>query len=74
MRKGNSEESMIKASKLRNTTGYFRVTSAFCEDCVQGWYYIYSYRENGKVKRFCSTKIEKLEEKVKFRGLRWVKF
>ena len=69
-----SEESKINMSKSRNTTKYFRVSKHKCKTCKQGFQWIYQYYdENGKRKNITSVNIEKLEEKVKVKGLLWRK-
>lgn len=70
-------ESRDKVSKTRsiryNTTGYYRVTKKSKSDCKQGFYWEYSWRENGKRKSFCSVDFDKLKEKVISNGLEWCK-
>lgn len=69
--KPRSEETKKKISKTMNTTGYFRVTKHKCKTCKQGFRWIYQYYENGKKKAIFSIDIEKLEKKVKAKGLEW---
>ena len=71
--KHHSEESKLKTSKTMNTTGYFRVDKHKDKNCKQGFYWRYSYYENGKQKRISSVDIKKLEAKVKSKGLTWKK-
>ncbi len=68
------EESMIKQSETRNSTGYFRVNKQLDKTCKQGFIYHYRYYENGKTKVLSSVNIKKLEAKVKAKGLKWLKF
>ena len=56
----------IKMSKRQNTSGYFRVY--FTEGR-----YKYRWYEDGKRKSISSKNIDKLEEKVKTKGLPWYK-
>lgn len=69
-----SIESKIKISKYRNTSGYYRVFKKKDSHCKQGFRWVYSYYENGKYKRITNVDINKLEEKVKAKGLEWIKF
>ena len=66
-----SDETKIKISKSQNTTGYFRVYKQKKKDCKQGFTWSYQYYENGKQKAIKSVDIEKLEQKVKAKGLVW---
>ena len=61
------------ALNANNSTGYFRVSIMKCKNCKQGFIYRYTYYENGKRKAICAVSIEKLEEKVKAKGLPWRK-
>lgn len=64
----------ISLSKKSSTTGYYRVYKQKDSTCRQGFRYCYSYREDGKVKSIKSVDLKKLEEKVKAKGLKWIKF
>lgn len=70
--KHHSEETKRKISKARNSTGYFRVYKNKDSRLKQGFIWCYRYRENGKIKLITSVDIEKLEIKVKNRGLEWI--
>ena len=72
--KKHSIKSKIKMSKSNNTTGYFRVYKSKEKDCKQGFRYVYRYTENGKTKAIKSVDIKKLEQKIKAKGLEWIKF
>ena len=63
-----------KISKSQNTSGYFRVNKQNDKKCKQGfkWRYQY-YDKNGNRKVITSVDINKLEEKVKSKGLEWFK-
>lgn len=61
----------LKESKAQNTTGYFRVSKSKCKQCKQGFIYRYQYYENNLKKALFSTTLERLEEKVKDKGLPW---
>ena len=63
----------IKESKATNTTGYFRVSKSPCPKCKQGYLWRYQYYEEGRKKALFATKLTKLEEKVKEKGLTWGK-
>lgn len=63
-----------KISEARNTTGYFRVNKNKNTKCRQGFYYSYRYfDDDGKRHAISSVDIEKLEKKVKAKGLEWFK-
>mgnify|MGYP004442680893 CR=1 FL=1 len=65
---------MSKAKCVQNTTGYFRVSKKKDSTCKQGFHYRYQYCENGKRHSISSVSLEKLEKKVKDKGLPWFKF
>lgn len=71
--KTHSEGTMIKISKPRNTSGYFRVYKKKNKNYKQGFTWQYLYYEDGKQKSINSVDIEKLEAKVKSKGLLWKK-
>lgn len=58
-------------SKSYHGTGYYRVSKKENKNYIQGFLYVYSYRENGKKKTFKSVDINKLEAKVIAKGLPW---
>lgn len=69
-----SDETKRNISKSKNTEGYFRVSKHKCNSCKQGFRYRYSYvDETGKQKEITSININKLEKKVKSKGLEWFK-
>lgn len=69
-----SEEHKIKLSESHNTTGYYRVTKIKCKRCNQRFLWCYQYSdENGKHKAITNVDLEKLEQKVKAKGLKWRK-
>lgn len=68
-------EHSINSSKWQNTSGYYRVSIIKCEKCNQGYSYAYDWNdEDGNHKRLKSINIEKLEQKVKDKGLIWIKY
>lgn len=69
--KNRSEETKRKISKTKNKTGYLRVHKHTDEKCKQGFFWQYSYFENGKKKCISRVKLEDLEKEVKNRGLEW---
>ena len=71
--KTHSEEFCRKQSETQNTTGYYRVSKHKNKTCKQGFIWMYRYYEKGKRKSIESVNIEKLEEKVKAKGLEWYK-
>ena len=73
--KNFSDETMIKMSKNKNTSGYFRVSKRKDKNLKQGYCWVYQYySEDGKPKRISSVDIKKLEHKVKSKGLKWKKY
>ena len=70
--KSHPYETRLKICETRNTTGYFRV-SKMKKNTKQGFIYRYMYYEDGKHKVIYSVDIKKLEEKVKAKGLEWIK-
>lgn len=71
----HSDDTKQKMSESRNSTGYFRVCKQRDNTCKQGFTWKYKYvDEEGKQKTIESVDIEKLEEKVKAKGLKWLKF
>lgn len=63
-------ESRINMSKSHNTSGYFRVSY---DSYGESWIYKY-YDENKKRRKISAKTIEKLEQKVKSKGLEWIKY
>lgn len=63
----HSIESKLKMSKKKNNSGYFRVSERKNS-------FVYRYYENGKDKTISSKDINKLEKKVKEKGLKWIEF
>lgn len=60
-------------SEQRNTTGYLHVYKQVCPNCTQGFTYKYTWREEGRLRTLESVNINKLEQKVKAKGLPWQK-
>lgn len=69
-----SDETQLKMSMAQNTSGYFRVSKVKTKKVKQGFSWQYQYYENGNQKKISSVDIEKLEYKVKAKGLKWIKF
>lgn len=67
----HSEETKILMSESKNTTGYFRVTKMKSKKYNQGFFWRYGYYKDGKRKYIQSASLEKLEKKVKNKGLEW---
>lgn len=67
------EKISINTSKATNTTGYLNVYKHKGKTYKQGFAWCYTYRKDGKRKSISSVDIEKLEEKVKAKGLKWRK-
>lgn len=68
-----SEESCLKKSEARNTTGYFRVYKQKSKRYKQGFIWAYKYYEDGKNKAIYRVKLKDLEKEVKRRKLKWKK-
>lgn len=68
-----SLEIKLNMSKHQNKTGYFRVSKEYGEQYKKGFRYRYIYLENGKRKEIKSVDIKRLEQKVKEKGLVWIK-
>lgn len=69
--KNHTLESNLQHSLKANTTGYFRVTT---DKTRQGkLQYVYRYYENYKPKKLKSISLELLEQKVRAKGLEWIK-
>lgn len=62
-----TKQDTLKHSLKRNKLGYFRVT-------YFGGRYCYTYQINNKKKYIYSKTIEGLRDKVKLKGLDWIKF
>ena len=72
--KKHTQKTREKISKARNTTGYYRVYKQKGSQYKQGFTYKYLYYENGEHCAIYSVDLEKLEQKVKAKGLEWIKF
>ena len=71
----HSEDAMIKMSRAQNTTGFFRVYKRKNPAYKQGFTYAYKYYGDDKKQHsITSVSLEKLEQKVKAKGLEWFKF
>lgn len=68
-----SDETKLKQSKNKNTTGYFRVTKQVDKKTVQGFVWRYQYYENGKRKAISSVSFKRLKKMVLDKGLKWEK-
>lgn len=74
--KGKKEtlQHKLNISKASNTSGYFRVYKKKDNTCTQKFRWIYSYHdENTNRKEISSVDMDKLEQKVKEKGLEWFK-
>ena len=67
-----SDNHKRRLSASKNTTGIKNVYKAKDSRCTQGFVWKYQYYEGKKRKAIGSTDLQKLEEKVKSRGLPWV--
>ena len=66
-----SDEHKQKISKTKNTSGYLNVYKQKNKNYKQGFRWCYQYSEDGKQKSIASVDINKLEQKVKNKGLEW---
>ena len=71
--KKHSSETKIKMSISRNSSGYYNVHK-HKRNTKQGFIWVYQYYKNNKKKYISSIDIEKLEQKVKAKGLLWIKY
>lgn len=69
-----SDKYKINKSKTVNTSEYYHVYKQNRKQCKQGFTWAYRYYEDGKQKMIVSVDIKKLEEKVRAKGLKWLKF
>lgn len=67
----HSEDHKINQAKSRNKTGYYHVSKKKEPRVKQGYTWEYRYYEDGKYKAIQSVSFEKLEKKVKAKGLPW---
>ena len=72
--KKHSKKSKIKMSKSNNTSGYYRVYKSKEKNIKQGYRWVYRYQKNGKTYAIKDVNIKRLEDKVKARGLDWIKY
>ena len=68
-----SEEHKLNISKAKNKTGYYRVSKQKNSGYKQGFCWVYNYSKEGKRKHIKAVSVEELEDKVKSKGLQWVK-
>ena len=70
--KTHSDDSRRKISEKHNTTGVMYVSIVDCKTCKQGFIYLYSKMEYGKLTRFQAISLDKLKEKALSKGLEWI--
>ena len=68
-----TDETKLKLSEQKNSTGYFRVTKSYEKNLKQGFRYRYNVIDDGKHISISSVDLDKLKEKVKKRGYPWKK-
>lgn len=72
--KFHSDETKLKMSKSKNTTGYYRVTKLSLKRYSQGYCFAYQWKDEcGKYCRIKAKDIPTLEKRVKDRNLDWIK-
>jgi hypothetical protein len=64
----------LGVSKIKNTTGYFRVCKQKDKKIPQGFRWKYRYSKDKKRFSITAITIERLKEKVLARGLEWREF
>lgn len=70
--KNRSDVYSQKISQALSSTGFYLVSIAKCPQCKTSVLYRYQYQdEDGKRKKISSIDLDKLEQRVKARGLRW---
>ena len=67
-------EKRMKHNKERSKTGYYRVHKQKCNQCKQGFIYMYAYYDEGRLRRISRTSLDELEIAVKDKGLEWIKY
>ncbi len=73
--KTHSNETKLKMSKSKNTTGYFRVTKLKAKKYKKGFCWAYQWtNEDGKVRRIKAKTIEDLKKRVLNRKLEWIEY
>ena len=63
----------LAATRLKNKTGYYRVSKKRDLSSNQGFTWVYQYYDGEKRRCISSVNFDKLEEKVKAKGLEWYK-
>lgn len=71
--KNVSDNTKMKISESKNTSGYYGVSKYKDKRLNQGFTWRYQYMDNGGKKEIRSVDINKLEAKVKAKGLKWKK-
>ena len=60
-----------KMNQTHSSTGFYLVSIEKCPKCKTGSVYRYIYQDDGGRKTISSIDLDKLEQRVKARGLRW---
>ena len=71
--KKHNKHTLMKISKSKNTSGYFRVSKHKDKKTKQGFLWCYSWYEKGKRRNLTSLHLYKLKLKVLKKGLPWGK-
>lgn len=66
-----TREHALNLANARNSTGFLHVTKEKNDAFKQGFRWVYRCKFNGQIITLTSTSIEKLKEKVLYRGLEW---
>jgi len=72
---GKKHEKIVGLHRSMKTTssGIYNVHKRTDKSCKQGFIWVYVYEVNGAKKTLCSVDLDKLESKVRSKGLEWVK-
>lgn len=72
--KSHSNETKVKMSKSKNTTGFYRVTKLKSKKYSQGFCWAYQWKDElGRFRRIKAKTIESLKRRVMSRNLDWIK-
>lgn len=73
--KNHSDETKLKMSKSKNTTGYFRVTKLKAKNYKTGFCWAYQWiNKQGKTRRIKAKTIDDLKRRVLGRNLEWIEY
>lgn len=71
----NAKKSILEEKKFlgnkRNTSGYYHVHKQKDKQCKQGFRWVYSYKDEDKIKTIKRVNFDELKKEVQKRGLLW---